>query len=81
MKSKLPVELAKEVSTFQKGVHYVVIPELPEEQQALFTKWLDGQTVPIVGEEGENKFKCAYKWDYDQWYASWSKGKTAIVWN
>lgn len=50
---------------FEKNVNYIVIEELPEDQQEPFSKWLYGQTVPIIESEGDHH--CAYKWDYDLW--------------
>ena len=60
---------------------YVVIPELPKEQQKPLWKWLVGQTMPIVEEEGENARECCFKWDYDQWYEAWSRGRIAPVYD
>jgi hypothetical protein len=64
-----------------KDIDYVVIPELPKEQQEPFNKWLIGQTLPIVEKEGVFKYKCAYKWDYDKWLAYWERGKTAPIYD
>lgn len=47
--------------------NYVVIAELPQEQQEPFNKWLIGQTRPAIETEGDNKYNCAYRWDYDKW--------------
>ena len=63
----------------KKNVDYIVIPELPIQQQAPLCKWLSGQTVPIVEEEGENKDKCCYIWDYKQWFEHWEKNRIAPV--
>lgn len=64
-----------------KNETYVVIPELPEEQQRPFSEWLIGQTLPVIDDEGENRYNCAYKWDYDKWLAYWQKGKNAPVYD
>jgi hypothetical protein len=64
-----------------KGENYIVIPELPKEEQEPFNKWLSGQTCPLVEAEGENKFKCAYIGDYRQWKTAWAKGRVAKVWD
>ena len=56
---------------------YVVIHELPKEQQEPFKLWLEGQTVPIVEDEGENKLWCAFKYDYDKFLRSWKVGLVA----
>ncbi|MFA6402414.1 MAG: hypothetical protein WCX31_12450 [Salinivirgaceae bacterium] len=49
-----------------KDVNYIVIPELPMEQQNPFLEWLYLKQCPIVAKEGENANNCAYKWDYDE---------------
>jgi hypothetical protein len=47
-----------------KGVHYVVVSELPEDIQKPFEDWLKGQTRPMVEKEGDKMFDCAFHWDY-----------------
>ena len=47
--------------------NYLVINKLPEPQQREFRKWLVGQAMPIVEEEGVNKYDCAYLHDYFDW--------------
>lgn len=59
--------------------NYVVISELPIEQQEPFKKWLIGQTCPAMGNEGENKYNCAYAWDYKHWLEAWKNGKDASI--
>ena len=49
-----------------KNIHYVVIKELPSEIQEKFEAWLTGKTTPIVNQEGDNSFHCAYIWDYTE---------------
>jgi hypothetical protein len=71
----------KTKETWKKGIDYIVIPELPKKEQKPFSRWLTGQTQPLVVEEGENQYKCAYVWDYNQWKAAWVKGKTAPVYD
>lgn len=63
----------------EKGKTYVVIPELPENEQKPFSDWLTGQTLPIIDSEGENAYNCAWKWDYDKWKAYFEKGQIAPV--
>jgi hypothetical protein len=41
------------------------IKDLPEHEQEPFSKWLEGQTVP-VRPDGEPSF---YQWDYETWKA------------
>lgn len=62
-----------------KKEHYVVIPLLPTEQVEPFSKWLYGQTVPVIEEEREYANKCAWLWDYKKWYEAWSMGQVAII--
>jgi len=62
-----------------KGKSYVVISELPIEQQEPFKKWLIWQTCPAVEGEGENKYNCAYIWDYESWLKDWKNGKEAPI--
>jgi hypothetical protein len=62
-----------------KKEHYVVIPLLPTEQIEPFSKWLHGQTVPVIAEEGEYANQCAWLWDYKKWYEAWSRGRVAII--
>jgi hypothetical protein len=50
-----------------KDVDYIVIMELPIEQQVSFNHWLVGQIVPHILAEGENNHRCAYKSDYEIW--------------
>lgn len=56
---------------------YIIISELPPEQQSPFKKWLVGQTRPVVEEAGEDKYNCAYIWDYKNWFSHWEKGLEA----
>lgn len=51
----------------KKNVDYIVLSELPREQQIAFMKWWQGGTVPVVYAEKENKHSCVYKEDYD-WF-------------
>jgi hypothetical protein len=60
-------------------MRYVVIAKLPIEQQEPFKKWLIGQTCPAMDCEGENKFNCAYVWDYNDWLNAWKMGKIAPI--
>lgn len=62
-----------------KNVDYIVVNELPEIQQELFNKWMVGQTRPLVESEGDNKFNCAFKWDYDRWFAYYRKNLVAPI--
>jgi len=66
---------------FIKNYDYIVISELPEEQQEPLKKWLYGQTLPIVYEEGKNSHNCCYKWDYLTWLKCWKKNKIAPVYD
>jgi hypothetical protein len=66
-------------SAINKKEHYVVIPLLPIEQIEPFSKWLHGQTVPVIEEEGEYANKCAWLWDYKKWHEAWSTGQVAII--
>ena len=54
---------------------YIVISDLPIEQQEPFKKWLIGQTCPAIDTEGKNKYNCAYVWDYKYWLSEWVNGK------
>lgn len=62
-----------------KGEDYIVISELPEEQQEALKKWLIGQTMPVVEQEGENAHNCCYRRDYDHFLAYWQAGQIAPV--
>jgi len=53
----------------KKGKDYILISELPSEEQELFQKWLYGKTRPIIEEEGVNSMDCCYKLDYERWRA------------
>ena len=64
------------------GLHYVVLEELPEDQQRPFSFWLEGQTMPAVVAEDIKYGKpvlCAYYEDYEKWYEAWRKGKIAEI--
>lgn len=63
----------------KKGRDYIVISELTQEQQASLRKWLEGQTTPVVKEEGEKQYDCCYRWDYDKWFAYYKRGRIAPV--
>lgn len=52
--------------TSPNGFDYVVIKDLPEIQANFFRPWLNGQTMPIIEEENENKTDCAYFTDYER---------------
>ncbi|WP_421920423.1 hypothetical protein [Marinifilum sp.] len=51
----------------KKGKDYILIPEIPNEDQEPFQKWLWGKTRPIIEEEGINSMNCCYKLDYERW--------------
>lgn len=53
----------------RKGIDYILISELPNEDQEPFRKWLFGKTRPIVEVEGVNSMDCCYKLDYERWRA------------
>jgi len=63
----------------KKGKDYIVISELPQKQQTPLRQWLEGQTAPVVEEEGEKRYDCCYKWDYDKWLAYYKRGRIAPV--
>ena len=58
---------------------YLRIGELPEDEQAPFIKWLEGQTMPLPGipevyvddKSGWSEWimDAAFPWDYDRWKA------------
>ena len=56
---------------------YIVIADLPAEQQAPLNQWLVGQTREAIEEEGENKYNCCFYHDYSNWYDNGIKGETA----
>lgn len=58
---------------------YIVIADLPIEQQEPLSQWLIGQTREATEEESENKYNCCFYHDYSNWYDSWIKGKQATV--
>ena len=53
----------------KKGEDYILISELPIEEQNPFQKWLLGKTRSIIEEEGINSMDCCYKLDYERWQA------------
>lgn len=63
----------------EKQKFYIVIPELPKEQQEPFSNWLRNQTAPVIEEEGENRFNCAYRSDYNKWLSYWLKKQVAPI--
>lgn len=56
---------------------YVIVDELPEDQREPLTKWLISQTLPAPQEA--NGLLCCWRWDYDRWFAFWSAGQIASV--
>jgi len=60
---------------------YVIITQLPKEQQKEFEKWIVGQTCHTIEKEGENMYNCAYYRDYSRWYDSWANGKRAEIYD
>jgi hypothetical protein len=56
---------------------YIVVADLPLEQQVPLNEWLKGQTREAIEEEGENKYNCCYYTDYSNWYEHWIKGGIA----
>lgn len=52
-----------------KGENYLVIPELPLEQQKPLNEWLAGQSCPLIEGEGN----CCYPWDYENWLKYWKR--------
>lgn len=67
---------------YDKG-GYLVMAELPAEQQAPFRQWIieGGQTQPVLEQEGAQAMDCAYMWDYERWYSYWSAGQAAPIWD
>lgn len=63
----------------EKGKDYIVISELPEEQQAALREWLVGQTLPVVPAEGDKANDCCYRRDYDRFFTYWKAGQVAPV--
>lgn len=59
--------------------NYIVISELPEEQQAPLRTWLVGQTMPVIQEEGKNAYDCCWRRDYEKWLSYWKEGLSAPV--
>lgn len=55
----------------KKGINYIVIDELPIEQQEGLKRWLRGQTVPTIENE---KGICCYKNDYDVFMKFYYRG-------
>jgi hypothetical protein len=47
----------------EKGIDYIVVDELPIEQQLALKQWLIGKTVPTIEKEDSI---CCYKGDYDR---------------
>ena len=62
-----------------KGIHYLVVPELPLEEQIPLLMWLNGQTCPVIETEGINARKCCFVGDYECWKSSWQNGEVARV--
>jgi hypothetical protein len=58
---------------------YIVIAELPIEQQAPLNEWLRNQTREAIEHEGENKCNCCFYHDYLRWYDRWILGEKANV--
>ena len=61
-----------------KYAPYIVIADLPAEQQTPLNEWLKNQTREAIEEEGENKYNCCFYHDYNNWYEQWIKGENAI---
>lgn len=81
MKSEKAKHLIKEHPR-HKGLFYVVINELPVDQQEPFSKWLEGMTMIVVEEEDikyGNPTATPYSWDYELWYDYWIKGEEAPI--
>lgn len=65
------------------NLNYVIIEDLPEDQQKPFDEWLLGQTTPVIPEEELFRHKpvfCGYAHDYHLWYDYWIKGEEAPKW-
>ena len=81
LKSQKAKQLIKQHPRIE-GIYYVVVNELPEDQQKPFSDWLIGQTLPVIEEEERKYGKVtitAYSWDYEYWYDYWIKGEEALV--
>jgi len=46
-------------------VVYIRISELPEEEREPFSKWMAGQTRPVIPELEPQD--AVYPWDYENW--------------
>ena len=54
---------------------YVFLDDIPEEYEAEFTDWINGQTTPMIEDGGRMAF---YAYDYERW-VRWKTGKTNIL--
>ena len=64
-----------------KKPNYIVVSELPKEQQEPLKKWLVGQTLPMVRDNDGNIVLCAYMNDYNHWLSYRSEGKEAPIYD
>ena len=54
----------------KKNKDYLVISELPDNLQLPFRVYLNGKTCPVVKQEKERAFDCAYLHDYTKFLNS-----------
>ncbi|RUT72942.1 hypothetical protein [Ancylomarina longa] len=51
----------------KKEVDYILISELPSEDQEPFQKWLSVRARPVIEEEGTNSMDYCWRLDYERW--------------
>lgn len=54
--------------------NYPRIKDLPEDERAPFTAWMEGQTMPLIEGLPMEEQDAYYPWDYKRW----KEGKPVI---
>lgn len=52
-------------------LEFVNFDEIPEEYREEFSKWMYGQTMPVI----EGYRHAVYSWDWERWYLLKTEGK------
>lgn len=63
--------------------NYPCLEDLPEGERALFSKWLEGQTCPMVPNALDGSRRTGYyPWDYRRWVRQRDGGvESAHTWD
>lgn len=69
------------IDSFISPSDYIRVDSLPEAWRREFADWLWRQTCPVIKSELDADgmlARCAYRWDYEHWLATFWRGEVAM---